>query len=119
MHRLIRAYVYGMTAAAAYFVWLGGSPEIVFAGQVLLQHLSLTAMVWFVVERRAVARALADDEDARRALTGRASSLPQGEHDANESPCGIISASRSAFSRRSPSGSPNQSACSQKHPYLR
>jgi len=68
MRRFLRAYVYGMIAMSAYLVWLGGSPEVVFAGRVLLQFVSLMALVWLVVERRTVVRALAGDEEARRAL---------------------------------------------------
>jgi hypothetical protein len=85
MRLFLRAYVYGMIAMSAYLVWLGGSPEFVYAGRALLQVVSLISLVWLVVERRTVVRALAGDEEARRALSGRASPAPRGHLDADES----------------------------------
>lgn len=118
MNRYLRAYFYGMIAMFAYRVWLGGLPEIAFVGRMLLQVMSMISLVWFVVERGTVARALAGDEEARRALSGRAPSTPKGRLDADESSDGttIASSLRSAFSAQSPSEARDQSACSQKSP---
>lgn len=123
MNRYLRAYFYGMIAMFAYRVWLGGLPEIAFVGRMLLQVMSMISLVWFVVERGTVARALAGDEEACRALSGRAPSAPKGRLDADESSDGTTttasSSLRSAFSARSPSEVRDQSACSQRSPYPR